>query len=100
LTRGEQIGHTNERLIPLFVNESARGFGEGGHDAATIDLALVLAGAWPPHHGGPLRYAQDRGLAEIATTLRKLAETHGPRYEPCDLLQRLAQGEAPPLFTD
>jgi 3-hydroxyacyl-CoA dehydrogenase len=100
LTGKEQIAHIRDRLIPLVVNEAARCLEEGGYDAAKIDLAMVLAGAWPPHRGGPLRYAQDQGLPELLATLKKLSATHGPRYEPCALLQRLAQGEAPPLFAD
>ena len=49
-----------ERLVLLTVNEAAMVFGEGlAESAEMIDLAMVLGTGWAPHHGGPLRYADD-----------------------------------------
>ena len=46
-----------------------------------------------PHRGGPLQYGKDRGFAQVVTTLEGLAREHGPRFEPCVALRRLAAGE-------
>jgi 3-hydroxyacyl-CoA dehydrogenase/enoyl-CoA hydratase/3-hydroxybutyryl-CoA epimerase len=53
---------------------------------------MVLGTGWAPHRGGPLRYAQDRGLDEVVRTLAELAQRHGPRFEPYPELRRLAAG--------
>jgi len=42
-------------------------------DAATIDLAMILGTGWGPHRGGPLRYADDRGLADVVQATLLLA---------------------------
>ena len=55
-----------ERLVLLMVNEAAMAFGEGLVEMAkVIDLAMVLGTGWAPHRGGPLRYANERGLAAV-----------------------------------
>jgi 3-hydroxyacyl-CoA dehydrogenase/enoyl-CoA hydratase/3-hydroxybutyryl-CoA epimerase len=87
-----------ERMVLLTVNEAALACAE--HLAATagvIDLALVLGTGWAPHRGGPLRYADDRGLADVARALTDLAARHGRRFEPCAELKRRA--EASERFT-
>ena len=35
----------------------------------SIDLAMVLGTGWAPHRGGPLRYADERGLAAVVEAL-------------------------------
>ena len=59
-----------ERLVLLMVNEAAMAFGEGlAETAEAIDLAMVLGTGWAPHRGGPLRYADERGLAAVVEAL-------------------------------
>ena len=36
-----------------------------------IDLAMVLGTGWAPHRGGPLRYADERGLANVVEALER-----------------------------
>jgi 3-hydroxyacyl-CoA dehydrogenase/enoyl-CoA hydratase/3-hydroxybutyryl-CoA epimerase len=87
-----QQAQARERLVLGMVNEAAACLEEGlAEDAAAIDLAMVLGTGWAPHRGGPLRYAQDRGFAEVVRKLTELARTHGPRFEPCAELRRLAE---------
>ena len=45
-----------------------------------------------PHRGGPLRYTDDRGAAEIVSALEDLAQRFGPRFEPCAEMRRRARG--------
>ncbi len=83
-----------DRMVLLMVNEAAACLGEGiAADAATVDLAMVLGTGWAPHRGGPLRYAADRGHAEVAQALEDLARRLGPRFEPSAELRRLAVAE-------
>jgi 3-hydroxyacyl-CoA dehydrogenase/enoyl-CoA hydratase/3-hydroxybutyryl-CoA epimerase len=85
-----------ERMVLLMVNEAALAWSEGlTANAAEIDLAMVLGTGWAPHRGGPLRYADDRGLADIVQALTNLATRHGRRFEPCAELKRRAEANEP-----
>jgi 3-hydroxyacyl-CoA dehydrogenase/enoyl-CoA hydratase/3-hydroxybutyryl-CoA epimerase len=85
-----------ERMVLLMVNEAAMALGEGlAENALAIDLAMVLGTGWAPHRGGPLHYADARGLADVVGALRGLAGRHGRRFEPCaELVRRAEQREA------
>lgn len=83
-----RLAEARERMVLLMVNEAARALGAGLADADTIDLALVMGTGWAPHRGGPLRYADTRGVAEVTAALAGLAERLGPRFAPCDELRR------------
>jgi 3-hydroxyacyl-CoA dehydrogenase/enoyl-CoA hydratase/3-hydroxybutyryl-CoA epimerase len=86
-----------ERMVLLMVNEAAACLGEGVSDRAEeIDLAMVLGTGWAPHRGGPLRYTDDRGVADVVNMLDNLARRLGSRFEPSSELRRRAApgGEA------
>jgi 3-hydroxyacyl-CoA dehydrogenase/enoyl-CoA hydratase/3-hydroxybutyryl-CoA epimerase len=84
-----RLQQARERMVLLMVNEAALCLGEGlATSAAAIDLAMVLGTGWAPHRGGPLRYADDRGHANVVRTLADLAQRVGPRFEPCAELRR------------
>jgi 3-hydroxyacyl-CoA dehydrogenase/enoyl-CoA hydratase/3-hydroxybutyryl-CoA epimerase len=51
-------------------------------DEDTADGAMVFGTGFAPFRGGPMRYARDRGPAQIVDALKRLAETHGPRFTP------------------
>ena len=78
-----------ERMMLLTVNEAGMAVAEGlvAHPDL-IDRAVVFGSGWAPHRGGPLRYADDRGLDEVTRTLVELAGRHGERFEPCPELKR------------
>ncbi len=83
-------------MVLLMVNEAALGLSEGlTASASAIDLAMVLGTGWAPHRGGPLRYADDRGLPDIVQALTTLATRHGRRFEPCAELKRRAEANEP-----
>jgi 3-hydroxyacyl-CoA dehydrogenase len=83
-----RLAEARERLVLPMVNESAVVLSEGLADAATIDLAMVFGTGWAPHRGGPLRYADERGLADVVRVLEGLARRLGPRFAPCAELKR------------
>jgi 3-hydroxyacyl-CoA dehydrogenase/enoyl-CoA hydratase/3-hydroxybutyryl-CoA epimerase len=81
-------------MVLLMVNEAAAAVGEGL--VATpdlIDRAMVFGSGWAPHRGGPLRYADDRGLEDIVRALNDLARRLGPRFMPCRELTRRAEAK-------
>jgi 3-hydroxyacyl-CoA dehydrogenase/enoyl-CoA hydratase/3-hydroxybutyryl-CoA epimerase len=91
-----RVSEGRERMVLLMVNEAALGVSEGLTAAPTaIDLAMVLGTGWAPHRGGPLRYADDRGLADMAQALTNLAARHGRRFEPCMELRRRVEANEP-----
>jgi 3-hydroxyacyl-CoA dehydrogenase/enoyl-CoA hydratase/3-hydroxybutyryl-CoA epimerase len=83
-----------ERMVLLMVNEAAACL-EGGlaPTADVIDLAMIFGTGWAPHRGGPLRYADDRGVADIVETLDGLSRRLGPRLEPCEELRKRAKSK-------
>lgn len=85
-----------EEILPRFlyvmINEAARCLEEKVVSrAGYLDLALIMGTGFPPFQGGLLRYADKIGVAQIEKTLRKLSESHGMRFAPCRLLQKLAE---------
>jgi 3-hydroxyacyl-CoA dehydrogenase/enoyl-CoA hydratase/3-hydroxybutyryl-CoA epimerase len=94
LPAAAQMREARERMVLSMVNEAASCLGEGlAADAETVDLAMVMGTGWAPHRGGPLRYAEDRGLGEVVQKLTDLARRVGPRFEPCAELRRRARKE-------
>jgi 3-hydroxyacyl-CoA dehydrogenase/enoyl-CoA hydratase/3-hydroxybutyryl-CoA epimerase len=87
-----QQREATERMVLLMVNEAAAAVGEGLVAAPDlIDRAMVFGTGWAPHRGGPLRYADDRGPADVLRALADLAHRVGPRFAPCAELTRRAE---------
>jgi 3-hydroxyacyl-CoA dehydrogenase / enoyl-CoA hydratase / 3-hydroxybutyryl-CoA epimerase len=51
-------------------------------DADMVDGAMIFGTGYAPFRGGPLNYARTRGVENVASTLRKLAEKFGGRFAP------------------
>jgi 3-hydroxyacyl-CoA dehydrogenase/enoyl-CoA hydratase/3-hydroxybutyryl-CoA epimerase len=98
LPEAARVTEARERMVLLMINEAALALSEGlAASASAINLAMILGSGWAPHRGGPLRYADDRGLGDIVQALSMLATRHGRRFEPCPELKRRA--EANEAFT-
>lgn len=96
LPEAARVAEGRERMVLLMVNEAALGLSERlTASAEALDLAMVLGAGWAPHRGGPLRYADERGLADIVQSLTTLAGRHGRRFEPCAELKRRAEANEP-----
>ena len=81
-----------DRCLLTMVNESARCIEEGVIDRPQLlDLAMLMGTGFPPSKGGPLHYADARGLPEVVDALKRLRDTHGPRFEPAPLLVEMAK---------
>jgi len=80
-----------DRLLHPLVNEGARIVDEGiAIRASDIDVVYVNGYGFPAYKGGPMYWAQHSGLQRAVDTMRSLAPTHGARWRPAALLERLA----------
>ncbi len=80
------------RLLHPLVNEGARIVDEGiAIRAGDIDVVYINGYGFPAYKGGPMYWGEQVGLDKIVATMRKLAPTHGSRWEPAPLLVGLAQ---------
>ena len=51
-----------------------------GRDIA--DAGMIFGAGFAPFRGGPMRYAETRGLGDIVKSLESLEERYGPRFKP------------------
>lgn len=80
-----------DRAILLMVNEAARCLDERiVNDPEALDLAMVFGTGFAPFRGGLLRYADERGIANVRDRLNELATVYGERFAPAPLIERLA----------
>lgn len=85
-----------DRMILPMVNEGARILEEGIADSARdIDVIWMQGYGFPRWRGGPMFYAQSRGLPDVVARLKALAQATGdPSMQPALLLERLAADDA------
>ncbi len=80
-----------DRLLHPLVNEGARIVEEGiAARASDIDVVYVNGYGFPAWRGGPMYWAEHAGLSRVVETMRRLTLTHGARWAPAALLERLA----------
>ncbi|MEP6884738.1 MAG: 3-hydroxyacyl-CoA dehydrogenase NAD-binding domain-containing protein [Gammaproteobacteria bacterium] len=87
-----------ERCIYALVNEGARIIEDGiAQRASDIDLVYLNGYGFPAYRGGPMFYAEQTGLNEVARALQRIAAQPGSdvdAWTPAPLLIRLAgQGQ-------
>jgi 3-hydroxyacyl-CoA dehydrogenase len=81
-----------DRLILTLVNEGARVLEEGlALRASDIDVIYLTGYGFPAFRGGPMFYADRRGLAQVLERVAEFHRQHGPRWQPAPLLERLAR---------
>ncbi len=84
-----------DRLVYALVNEGARILAEGiAQRASDIDMVYLNGYGFPLHRGGPMLYADEIGLANVATRMREFAALPGADttfWQPAPLLARLAE---------
>lgn len=83
-----------ERCMMMMLNEAARCLEEGViRSARDGDVGAVFGIGFPPFLGGPFRYMDQRGAADIVQTLQALTRQHGERFAPCAALTAAQQQE-------
>ena len=81
-----------DRLVLPMVNEGARILEEGvARRPGDVDAIWLYGYNWPAWRGGPMFYADLRGLPEIAARLNEFADRSGDEsLRPAPLLAKLA----------
>jgi 3-hydroxyacyl-CoA dehydrogenase len=83
-----------ERCVYALVNEGARILAEGiAARASDIDLVYLNGYGFPRHRGGPMRYADEAGLANVLRALRRFAAEPGAdaSWQPAPRLVELVE---------
>jgi 3-hydroxyacyl-CoA dehydrogenase/enoyl-CoA hydratase/3-hydroxybutyryl-CoA epimerase len=80
-----------ERCVLQMLNEAARCLAEGIlRSARDGDIGAVFGLGFPPFRGGPFRFIDALGAAEVVARLEHYGRIHGPRFETAPLLIELA----------
>ena len=82
------------RLVYSLVNEGAKILEEGiASKASDIDMVYLSGYGFPLHRGGPMRYADQRGLYNVVQAMKKFAANpldDAAFWQPAPLLAKLA----------
>jgi 3-hydroxyacyl-CoA dehydrogenase len=82
-----------ERLLYALINRGAYLLEEGvALRPGDIDIVFVYGYGFPPHHGGPMWYADEVGVARVYERIREFEAAFGPQWKPSALLARVAEG--------
>ncbi|HEV8600600.1 MAG TPA: fatty acid oxidation complex subunit alpha FadJ [Gemmatimonadales bacterium] len=80
------------RLVYILLNEAALALAEAVvRSPRDGDLGAIYGIGYPPFRGGPLRYLDSLGAAEVVRTLAALEQAYGPRFTPAPALVELAR---------
>jgi len=83
-----------QRLVFSLVNEAAHIIEEGiAAKASDVDMVYLTGYGFPMHRGGPMLYADQVGLFNVAHTMRRFAQNpldDANFWQPAPLLARLA----------
>jgi len=85
-------GQIEQRLVYIMLNEAAMAAGEGVvRSPRDGDIGAIFGFGYPPFRGGPLRYIDDLGAANVVNVLRQLEGQYGARFNPVPTLVELAE---------
>ena len=83
-----------QRCVLAMVNEAARCLEEGIlRSPRDGDIGAVFGLGFPPFRGGPFRYMDAVGIAEIVALLEALEGRFPERFTPADVLVEMARAE-------
>lgn len=81
-----------KRCVYMMLNEAARCLDEGiVRNARDGDIGAIFGIGFPPFLGGPYRYMDSIGAANLVSTLNQWKTQHGERFAPCDALVKMAE---------
>lgn len=79
-----------KRAIYALVNEGANILEEGiAYRSGDIDIIYLYGYGFPAWRGGPMKYAELRGLAEVLSDIDMFQKRFGERWKPAHLLKSL-----------
>ncbi|MGB1198676.1 MAG: fatty acid oxidation complex subunit alpha FadJ [Thalassotalea sp.] len=80
------------RCVYMMLNEAVRCLDESIiRNARDGDIGAIFGIGFPPFLGGPFRYIDHVGAHHIVSQMNQWSKELGPRFEPCDLLVKMAQ---------
>ena len=80
-----------DRCMLALVNEGAQLLDEGiAQRASDVDITYVYGYGFPAYRGGPMFWAQQRGLDDVLQRVQEFQAKHGDTWKPAPLLQRAA----------
>ena len=93
-SKGSGAAFAVDRLMLKQINEAVYCLQEGVGSAEDIDKAMVLGTGFPNEAGvgGPLHWADEKGLDWVVAALEDLTETEGSRFWPHHLLKTYVAG--------
>lgn len=84
--------HMIQRCVYLMLNEAARCLDEGViRSARDGDIGTIFGIGFPPFLGGPFRYMDKIGIATLVAELEELANNHGDKYLPAEILVNMSK---------
>jgi 3-hydroxyacyl-CoA dehydrogenase/enoyl-CoA hydratase/3-hydroxybutyryl-CoA epimerase len=82
------------------LNEAALCWDEGViRSPRDGDIGAVFGIGFPPFLGGPFRYADSLGIANLVAKLEQYRQRAGERFRPAEILRRMA-GEQRSFYSD
>jgi 3-hydroxyacyl-CoA dehydrogenase/enoyl-CoA hydratase/3-hydroxybutyryl-CoA epimerase len=85
------VDEVQKRIALQMVNEAAHCLGEGIlRNPRDGDIGAIFGLGFPPFMGGPFRYVDGRGAAQVVDDLNRLRDKYGTRFEPAPALVEAA----------
>lgn len=77
-----QLQQAQDRLVMRMVNEAVACLNEGVvENADLLDAGMIFGTGFAPFRGGPMHYAQERGLQVLSELNQNLIVQYGKRFE-------------------
>jgi 3-hydroxyacyl-CoA dehydrogenase len=91
--RNPTDGEIRDRLLYALINRGAYLLEEGvALRPGDIDIVYVYGYGFPPHHGGPMWFADEIGVDNVYGRIQEFEATFGPQWKPAPLLAEIAAG--------
>lgn len=72
-----------DRMILRMLNEAVACLREGVvADKDLLDAGMIFGTGFAPFTGGPMHYAESRGISNIVGTLEEFSQKYGERFQP------------------
>jgi 3-hydroxyacyl-CoA dehydrogenase len=89
--RAASDAEIRDRLVYALINRGSYLLEDGvALRPGDIDIVYVYGYGFPAHHGGPMWYAGEVGVARVYERIKEFEAAFGPQWKPSALLARVA----------